>query len=97
MPIDTTELLLPAASSWTPGTPLPRPLSGARAASLPLTFIVTGGQLDEDKDEDDDEDPTDQVIRYLPNEERWEVQEWKLPLPSSNHALLPVDLANLCT
>jgi len=97
MPIDTTELLLPAASSWIPGAALPRPLFGARAASLPLTLIVTGGQLDNDDDNDGEEDPTDQIIRYLPNEERWEIQEWKLPLPSSNHALLPVDLAKHCT
>ena len=41
--------------------------------------------------------PPVQIIRYLPNEERWEIQEWKLPLPSSYHAVLPVDLANLCT
>jgi len=90
IPIDTTEILLPAAISWTPGAALPRPLVGARAASLPLTLIVTGGQLG------DDQDPTDQIIRYLPDEERWEIQEWKLPVPSSNHAILPVNLASLC-
>merc|ERR1719234_67828 len=97
MPIDTTELLFQAASSWTPGAALPRPLVGARAASLPLTLIVTGGQVDDDDDNDGEEDdPMDQIIRYLPNEERWEIQEWKLPLPSFNHALLPVDLDKLC-
>jgi len=95
MPIDTTELLFPAAISWTPGAALPRPLVGARAASLPFTLIVTGGQVDDDND--GEEDPMDQIIRYLPNEERWEIQEWKLPLPSSNHALLPVHLDKLCT
>ena len=74
IPIDTTEILLPAASSWvrqkkvgksqnfpsqTPGAGLPRPLVGARAASLPLTLIVTGGQLG------DDEDPTDEVLNII--------------------------------
>ena len=81
MPIDTTELLLPAASSWVrrrrkvdrsktfpsqiPGAALPRPLFGARAASLPLTLIVTGGQLDNDDDNDGEEDPTDQVEKFV--------------------------------
>ena len=46
----------------TPGAALPRPLVGARAASLPLTLIVTGGQVDDDDDNDGEEDdPMDQV------------------------------------
>ena len=90
----------------TPGAPLPRPLMGARAASLPLALFVTGGEVDDE--------PTDQVVlaqlfpfltiiypfqimRYMPEEERWELQDWKLPLPSAHHALLPVDIGLLCT
>ena len=38
----------------TPGAPLPRPLMGARAASLPLSLFVTGGEVDDE--------PTDQVV-----------------------------------
>ena len=38
----------------TPGAPLPRPLMGARAASLPLALFVTGGEVDDE--------PTDQVV-----------------------------------
>ena len=90
----------------TPGAPLPRPLMGARAASLPLALFVTGGEVDDE--------PTDQVVlaqpfpfltiiypfqimRYMPEEQRWELQDWKLPLPSAYHALLPVDIGLLCT
>ena len=54
----------PFPSPQTSGTPLPRPLMGARAASLPLTFLVTGGQFDGSGD-----DPTDQVRRSVnPNQ-----------------------------
>jgi len=87
--LDTTEILLPGASAWTPGAPLARPSMGARAASLPLALFVTGGEVDDE--------PTDQVMRYMPEEQRWELQDWKLPLPSAYHALLPVDIGVLCT
>ena len=80
---------------------------GARAASLPLALFVTGGEVD---DEPTDQvvvlaQPFPfltiiypfQIMRYMPEEERWELQDWKLPLPSAHHALLPVDIGLLCT
>ena len=89
-----------------PGAPLPRPLMGATATSLPLALFVTGGEVDDE--------PTDQVVlaqpfpfltiiypfqimRYMPEEQRWELQDWKLPLPSAHHDLLTVDIGLLCT
>ena len=79
---------------------------GATAASLPLALFVTGGEVD---DEPTDQvvfaqlfplltiTYPFQIMRYMPEEQRWELQDWKLPLPSAHHALLPVDIGLLCT
>ena len=82
----TTEVLLPRASSWIQGTPLPKAQGGVRGATnLGGTGILVTG-LDRF---------SGQILRYNPETEKWEEvgttkeRFWM-------HAIVAGDLATLC-
>ena len=44
--LDSTELLLPSATSWTTSAALPSPRAGLRGATLDNKVLVTGTNMD---------------------------------------------------
>ena len=78
-----TEILLPGASSWIQATPLPKAVSGIRAASIPdgSGLLLTGVDTS--------------ILTYNMATQQWE-KVGCLETTYSMHATVAGDLASLC-
>jgi len=73
---------------WRPGGNLPRALSGVRAAHLNQQVVVTGGR--------DGSNERDEVLQYNIETGAWTQMDKKMRIPRTDHAIVEVNLANLC-